>query len=238
MRSVNIFMIILFAASSLGLKAQQNGMYFKTEVRKRVVLETRFLLYLPDGYDTLGRQWPLLLFLHGLGEGGDMLELVKTHGPPRMIEYDHKFPFIVASPQCPAGTRWSDQVETLDMLLDRLVEEFRIDTSRIYVTGLSMGGQGTWDLAFAYPDRFAAIVPLCGRTRPEKAALIRELPVWVFHGMKDDVIPFSESENMVNALKELGSPVKFTVYPEANHDVWTETYQNPELWEWLKMQQK
>ncbi len=233
--SIIIPIIILFSGSVM---AQQKGMAFKTEIRKGVMLETRFLLYLPQQYDSLDRNWPLLLFLHGRGESGEVLELVKRNGPPMMIERGDPFPFIVVSPQCPDDQRWETRIEVLGMLLDRMVERYRVDTSRIYVTGLSMGGQGTWDLAFAYPDRFAAIVPICGRTRPEKASLIKDLPVWVFHGALDDVIPLSESENMVNALKALGSPVKFTVYPEANHDSWTEAYESEELWEWLEEQKK
>lgn len=211
--------------------SQQTTKYFKVWTGKEEYLEARCLLYLPEGYDALERNWPLLLFLHGKGESGDMIELVKKNGPPMLIGYGTKFPFIVVSPQCPEEQRWS--IEVLDMVLTEMVEQYRVDTDRIYVTGLSMGGEGTWKLAIAYPDRFAAIVPICGWTDPQFAPVIRDLPVWVFHGAKDDVVPLSESEDMVNALKGLGSPVKFTVYPEANHDSWTETYNNPEMWEWL-----
>jgi predicted peptidase len=163
-----------------------------------------------------------------------MLEFVKTNGPPMLIEHGKSFPFIVVSPQCPEEQRWS--VEVLDMLLDEMVSKYRVDKNCIMVTGLSMGGQGTWNLAFAYPGRFAAIVPICSRTDPSQAEKIKDLPVWVFHGAKDDVVPLSESENMVNALKALGSPVKFTAYPDAGHDSWTETYENPELWDWMMEQ--
>lgn len=219
--------------------AQQTGKYFKVETRKNVFLESWLLLYLPEGYDSLvAERWPLLLFLHGSGERGEMLDLVKRNGPPRMIEEGRKFPFIVVSPQCPEDQRWETRIEVLDMLLDEMTSRYRVDTNRIYVTGLSMGGQGTWDLAFAYPARFAAIVPVCGWTRPSQAGLIRDLPVWVFHGAKDDVVPLTQSEEMVNALKALGSPVKFTVYPEAGHDAWTQAYQEAEMWEWLLEQRK
>jgi len=214
--------------------SQQKGMSFKVEVRKDVFLESKFLLYLPDGYDKYGeKKWPLLLFLHGSGERGEWLELVKKYGPPNLIEFGKSFPFIVVSPQCPEEERWS--VEVLDMLLDEMVERFHVDENCIMVTGLSMGGEGTWNLAYAYPDRFAAIVPVCGWTDPSQAEKIKDLPIWVFHGAKDDVVPFSESEDMVNALKALRSPVRFTVYPEANHDSWTEAYENEALWEWLSM---
>jgi predicted peptidase len=215
---------------------QQTGMFFKVEVRKHVTLETRFLLYLPEGYDNLDKQWPLLLFLHGAGETGDMLDFVKKYGPPNMIEHGYKFPFIVISPQCPDEQTWS--VEVLDMLLNEMVRLYHIDINRLYVTGLSMGGTATWELAEAYPSRFAAIVPICGQADPQKARLIRDLPVWVFHGAKDDIHPPEQSENMVNALKALGSPVKFTLYPEGDHDAWTAAYLDPKLWEWLELQHK
>jgi len=215
----------------INLMSQQTGKYFKVEVRQDVVLESWFLLYLPEGYDTINRQWPLLLFLHGSGECGNMLVLVKKQGPPKLIEYGKSFPFIVVSPQCPEGQRWS--VEVLDMLLDEMVRQYRVDTNHIVVTGLSMGGTGTWDLAVAYPERFAAIAPICGRADPGDAGRIKNLPIWVFHGAKDDIVPPEVSENMVKALKALGSPVKFTVYPDAGHDSWTETYDNPEFWDWL-----
>jgi predicted peptidase len=236
-RIIIAFLIFNFSfLIPLKVFSQQTGMYFKVEVRKHVTLESRFLLYLPEGYDTIDRQWPLLLFLHGSGECGDMLEFVKKNGPPNMIEHGYKFPFIVVSPQCPEGERWS--VEVLDMVLDEMIRLYKVDENCIYVTGLSMGGEGTWNLAFTYPDRFAAIVPVCGWTDPEQAKKIKDLPIWIFHGAKDDVVPLSESEDMVNALKALGSPVKFTVYPDADHDAWTETYNNPELWEWLMEQHK
>ena len=216
--------------------SQQTGMYFKVEVRKHVTLETNFLLYLPEGYDTIKQKWPLLLFLHGAGETGDMLEFVKKNGPPKMIEQGYKFPFIVISPQCPDGQSWS--VDVLDMLLNEMIRRYRVDINRIYVTGLSMGGTATWNLAIAYPERFAAIVPICGRTDPEKADRIKDLPVWVFHGAKDDIVSPEQSEKMVNMLKSLGSPVKFTLYPDADHDSWTQAYNSPELWEWMVEQHR
>ncbi len=213
------------------MMSQQKGMYFKVEVKKNVTLEVRFLLYLPEGYDKNKDKYPLMLFLHGMGERGDMLDLIKKNGPPMKIEQGYKYPFIVVSPQCPDEELWS--VEVLDMLLDEMVSRYRVKENCIFVTGLSMGGAGTWDLAMAYPDRFAAIVPVCGYTDPAGASKIKDLPVWVFHGAKDDVVAPEQSVNMVNALKALGSPVKFTLYPDANHDAWTETYNNPELVDWM-----
>jgi predicted peptidase len=239
-RKLFILTLFLIAVSSFFIQnntmAQQTKHFFKVEVKKNVTLESYFLLYLPEGYDSLDQTWPLLLFLHGIGERGDMIELVKKQGPPKLIEYGRKFPFIVVSPQCPEDSIWS--VPVLDMVLTEMVQRYKVDTTRIYVTGLSMGGTGTWQLAEAYPHRFAAIVPVCAEADPSKAYLIKDLPVWVFHGAKDDIHPLSESENMVNALKALGSPVKFTIYPEAGHDSWTDAYNDEEMWKWLMEQKK
>jgi predicted peptidase len=196
-----------------------------------------YLLYLPAGYGTeTGKKWPLMLFLHGSGERGTILDSVKKHGPPKVVETGKELPFIIVSPQCPPGQRW--QASSLDALLQEVINQHRVDASRLYLTGLSMGGFGTWDYATTYPQRFAAIAPICGGGNPKKAEAIRHLPVWVFHGAKDAAVPLKQSEQMVNALKKAGNQVKFTVYPEAEHDSWTETYNNPLLYEWLLSHKK
>jgi predicted peptidase len=125
------------------------------------------------------------------------------------------------------------QIAALSALLDNLAARYRVDQDRVYVTGLSMGGFGAWQLAVDYPARFAAIAPVCGKGEPAKAQLIKDLPIWVFHGAKDPVVPVSNSQDMVDALKKCGSDVKLTIYPEALHDSWTETYNNPELYNWF-----
>ncbi len=199
----------------------------------KVNVSLKYLLYLPEGYNQDKNDWPLVLFLHGSGERGDDLELVKRHGPPMLVEQGKEFPFILVSPQCPLGQRW-EPLE-LSVLLDKIEKDYRIDTNRVYVTGLSMGGEGTWNLAFAEPRRFAAIAVVCGRTGSAylDACRLQDLPIWVFHGAMDDVVPLDESVRIVKALKTCGNDVKFTVYPEANHNAWTETYNNEELYKWL-----
>ena len=198
-------------------------------------VEMRYLLYLPPEYDSGDKEWPLLLFLHGAGERGDDLELVKVHGPPKMIAQGRDFPFVVISPQCPEDIWWS--IETLHALINEVVETHRIDKSRIYVTGLSMGGYGSWGLAYTYPDLFAAAVPICGGGEPEKAPLMKDIPTWVFHGAKDEAVPLQRSQEMVDALKAAGGNVRFTVYPEAGHvGAWENAYGDPELWDWLAQQ--
>jgi dienelactone hydrolase len=199
---------------------------------RKFVTETGYLLFLPAGYTKdAGKKWPLMLFLHGSGERGTVLDSVKKHGPPKIIETQKDFPFIVVSPQCPPNQRW--QAPALDALLEEVIKQHNVDTDRMYLTGLSMGGYGTWDYATMYPARFAAIAPICGGGDPKNVWAIRNLPVWVFHGAKDQAVPIKQSEDMVNALKKVGNNAKFTVYPEAGHDSWTETYNNPALYEWL-----
>jgi len=191
----------------------------------------QYLIYLPEGYGADGRDWPLVLFLHGAGERGSDLELVKKHGPPKLIAEGKSFPFIMVAPQCPTGQWWSEDV--LAALLDRVEGQYRVDRSRVYVTGLSMGGFGTWRLAMLNPDRFAALLPICGGGDDTAVCAIKHIPAWVFHGAKDPVVALRESEKMVDALKACGGNVKLTVYPEAGHDSWTETYNNPEVYTWM-----
>jgi predicted peptidase len=205
------------------------------ELDRSIKVQMKYLLYLPKDYDRK-ESWPLLLFLHGAGERGDNLDLVKVHGPPKLIGAGKDFPFIVVSPQCPNG-RWWEPLE-LAALLDEIVEKHKVDQDRIYVTGLSMGGFGTWSLAAYQPKRLAAIVPICGGGEPFTTRLFSHIPAWVFHGAKDSAVPLERSEKMVEALKKAGGDVKFTVYPEAGHDSWTETYNNPELYEWLLQQKR
>jgi len=197
--------------------------------------QLKYLLHLPKDYDQK-ESWPLMLFLHGIGERGDNLDRVKFHGPPKLIAAGKEFPFIVVSPQCP-GDRWW-KPEDLSALLDEIVGKYKVDKDRIYVTGLSMGGFGTWSLAAFSPDRFAALVPICGGGDPNTAARLAHVPIWVFHGAKDPVVPVKRSEEMVAALKKANGNVKFTVYPEAGHDCWTEAYENPELYDWLLQQKR
>jgi len=212
---------------------------FEREIRIVKTVRLRYLLFLPDEYGKdPERKWPLILFLHGAGERGDDLDLLKRHGIPKITEERSDFPFIAVSPQCPRHSWWTAEIESLNALLDHIVESYPVDTSRVYLTGLSMGGFGTWHLAASYPERFAAIAPICGGGDPEWAPRLKDIPVWVFHGAKDEIVPLSESERMVEALKACGGDVRFTVYPEAGHDSWTQTYENPELYEWFLQHSK
>ncbi len=209
--------------------------------QKVLSASVRYLLFLPKGYDaTSAKRWPLILFLHGAGERGTDVWKVATHGPPKNVAQNPDFPFVVVSPQCPEGERWSDEI--LLGLLDDVTRDLQVDTDRVYLTGLSMGGYGSWSLGLSHPERFAAIVPICGGGElitvllagGEKGRALKSLGVWAFHGGKDPVVPLEESQRMVDILKKVGAQdVKLTVYPEAGHDSWTEAYKNPELYEWL-----
>jgi predicted peptidase len=200
------------------------------EAQITITVKLNYLVYLPKGYDTADKDWPLILFLHGAGGSGDDLAKVRREGLARVAERKDDVPFIVVAPQSP-GRGWNP--EALDALLDEVVAEYRVDEDRIYLTGLSMGGFGTWALAAVHPERFAAIAPICGGGDPKQAERLKGLPTWVFHGAKDPTVPLARSEEMVKAVKEAGGDVQFTVYPEAGHDAWTETYNNPELYEWF-----
>lgn len=200
-----------------------------------------YLLFVPRDYGADGKRRPLLLFLHGLGECGDHeLERVKIHGPAKLVDSRPDFPFVLVTPQCPPPKGAMKDVpqawkpDQLIQLVDHVIANLRIDSTRIYVTGLSMGGYGTWRLVAAYPKRFAAAVPICGGGEPQAmAAALRRVPIWAFHGARDNVVPLARSQEMVDAVRRAGGRVQFTVYPEAGHDSWTATYNNPEVYDWL-----
>lgn len=198
-----------------------------------------YLLYLPEGYDKDEKKnWPLVLFMHGSGESGTDLSLVKTQGIPHLIDQGKQFPFIMVAPQIMEFTWWHDQLDMLKDLLDDVESNYRVDKNRIYLTGLSNGGYGTWALAAEQPDRFAAMVPICGGGDTRKAHLIKDIPTWVFHGDQDDTVPLKASQDMVDAVKEAGGNPKFTIYPGVGHGSWIPAYDEEELWKWLLEQHK
>lgn len=198
----------------------------------------RYLLALPAGYDrdNPGHRWPLVLFLHGSAERGRNLDKLLAYGPPRQISEGRAFPFLLVAPQCPPHVRWN--VPVLGGLLDEIERTYAVDPERVVVTGVSMGGQGTWELGSATPGRFAALAPVCGWGDPSRACALRSVPVWAFHGAKDDTVPLAASQVMVEAVVACGGQAKLTIYPNAGHDSWTPTYNNPEVYEWLMAQQR
>ncbi len=204
-------------------------------MQKAVIGSTTYnhLLFLPEDYGP-GRSWPVILYLHGIGAKGDYIEMLKAHGLPKYLEGHKDFPFITVSPQCPDDEDWSS--DKLDRLLDEFIEDYRIDVDRVYLTGIGEGASAAWRLAGTRPSRFAAFAPVCGGGNPHEACFLRNLPVWIFHGAKDSIFPLTEAQGMVLALRLCGGIVNLTVYPEADHDSWTDTYSNPELYAWLLKQ--
>lgn len=215
----------------------QQTHHFETQITRTIRL--LYLLHLPPGYrQSRRRKWPLIFFLHGAGQRGYEVEQVKKHGIPKIVEQQADFPFITVSPQCPPEVWWVTKLEALNTLLDEVIAAHVVDITRIYLTGLSMGGYGTWHWAAQNPERFAAIAPICGGGVellgfPEKVCALKGMPVWAFHGAQDTVVRLEESVKMVEALKACGGNVRLTIYPEAEHDSWTETYDNPKLYRWF-----
>lgn len=218
----------------------------------------RYVVYVPANYDRT-RKWPVLLFLHGSGErGDDGLRQIEV-GLGRAIRWSQeRFPMIVVFPQAPANTRWlGDESRFAMAALDRSIAEFHGDRDRVYLTGMSLGGYGTWHLALENPGRFAALAPVCGGiVKPEKAqnvlqspltieaadpyafvaGRLKDVPAWIFHGADDPLIPASESRRMHEELSKLGAEVRYTEYPRAGHNAWDPAYGDAKLWEWMLAQ--
>jgi len=212
-----------------------NEQHLSTTIQKSIDLD--YLLFLPREYAaTTKRPWPMILFLHGSGERGKDLSKVKIYGPPKRAETETNFPFVVVSPQCPTEQWWD--ADALYALVQTIIKTYRVDTNRLYLTGLSMGGFGTWNMAMAYPHLFAAIAPVCGGGDAAKAATVRHIPVWVFHGVDDPAVPIRRSEQMVTALQQAGGDVRFTRYEKTGHDSWTKAYNEPELYTWFLQHSK
>lgn len=194
---------------------------------------TSYLSYLPKEYSKeVGKKWPLIFYLHGAGEWGNDLEKVKTRGLPKLLEEGLDIPFVVVAPQTAEGRIFSPLL--LNELLNKVINEYKIDESRIYMTGISMGAYSTWKYSYEYADRLAAIAPIAsGDYVTKRVWFLRRLPVWIFHNVDDPLAPVSESVNMAQALREHGAKPRLTIYDKADHGGWDETYNNPELYEWF-----
>lgn len=199
---------------------------------------------------------PLVLFLHGAGERGEDNRKQLRYGAKNILAYSKQYnkPVIIVAPQCPAGKKWvdtdwhalahampeqpSENMALVMNLLRQVIHEQPVDPSRIYVTGLSMGGFGTWDIIQRNPDLFAAAIPICGGGDPSRAEAIHELPIWIFHGDSDPVVKTQRSRDMVQAIERCGGNPKYTEYSNTKHNAWTPTYTNIEVLHWLFEQQK
>jgi predicted peptidase len=215
----------------------------------------KYRLIKPVDYK-FGKKYSLILFLHGAGERGDDNAATLRHGAKDLAnpQTRAKYPAYVVIPQCPTGKKWSevdwskesselpqdpsDPMQSIKELIDDMVENAGVDRNRIYITGLSMGGYGTWDAIARYPGFFAAAAPICGGGDPKTVGKFKSLPIWCFHGAKDPVVKVVRSREMIEALQKVGSNVKYTEYPDAQHDSWTQTYSNPELLDWMFAQRR
>jgi predicted peptidase len=194
-----------------------------------------FLLRVPKDLKT-GGKYPLLLFLHGAGETGNDNQKQLKHDPTKLAPKDvfEKNPMIVVAPQCPADQGWGGQtLETVIKMVKDFQKELPVDPERIYITGLSMGGYGTWSALSLEPRLFAAAIPICGGGDVASVRKFDKVPIWAFHNDGDPTVSVEGSRSMIAALKKAGADPKYTEYQSTQHDAWTRTYKDPELWEWL-----
>ena len=197
-----------------------------------------YVISYPDGYSP-DKTYPLLIHLHGAGTRGDNIDLIydTAVGPLGEVNRGHDLPFIIAAPQC-RGKMWFEISETVLEFIDDVSARPDVDRSRIYMCGISMGGYACWYFAMFRSELLAAIMPVCGGGMPAFASYLKDLPVWAHHGALDNVVDVNETLNMVKALRRLGSEVKLTIYPDRDHDCWTPTFANPEVYEWLLSHRK
>ena len=253
-----LLMALMTACSTIAPRAD-HGQFLPREV---VVDGSthRYQVFVPSR-TAGGRHPPVILFLHGSGERGSDGEKPSAVGIGAYIRaHQDSFPAIVGFPQAPDDTEWRQNIDLAMATLEAATREFGGDRHRTYLTGLSMGGYGVWDVALHAPDRFAALAPVCGGVLPPRAARpslyvaavageadpyaaiaqrLRKLPAWIFHGAKDDVVPPAESRKLHAALQAAGTPVRYTEFPDANHNSWDPAYsQTPEFWEWLFAQRR
>lgn len=226
-----LFIVIFVSVPSFAQKVKDGS--FKTEIVQKKQLN--YLLNIPAD---IKAKKPLIVFLHGSGEKGNDLEKVKIHGPFKYLKTNSIDAYVLA-PQCPEGEYWDS--ETLYRLVQKVVKENNVDQNRIYLTGLSMGGWGAWNLAFAHPEIFAALVPVCGfvdRVPMLENCKIKDIPTRIFHGLLDDVVDVSYSTTIYKKLKPCSKDITLTIFDDANHDSWTRVYDNSAIYDWMLQQKK
>ena len=229
---VKIQLIALFF-SFFGYSQTETIGSIKSEVTTNFELE--YVLHKPENTQELK---PLLIFLHGSGEKGNDLEKVKNIGPLKYIK-THELDVYILAPQCPKNKYWES--EELYILIQKIITENKIDTSRIYISGLSMGAWATWNLAYKHPELFAALVPIAGyvdRIPMVEGCKIAAIPIRMFHGLLDNVVDIRYSRAIYDKLKDCNKDIKFEIFSDANHDSWTRVYDNSAIYEWLFLQKK
>jgi predicted peptidase len=207
--------------------------------------ESKYVVFVPHAYaaaESAEKRWPVIMFLHGAGERGDDGQKQVTVGlGPAIRRREAQFQFIAVFPQCLPNGRW--QADSADgqramAILAEVEKEFRTDPDRVYLTGLSLGGMGTWSLAMKHPDRFAALAPICGRGDTSQAATIAKLPIWCFHGDADRAVTVEGSRSMIAAIKAAGGSPRYSEFPFVGHNSWDPAYATAELYSWLLEQKR
>lgn len=245
-------LVLLGPAARAEEKAKMNDVLEKREFKPGKAT-LRYRLMKPAAVEEK-KSYPLVIFLHGAGERGDDNTAQLKHGVRDFVANRDKYPCFLIAPQCPNGRWWVDgtlrgrkptkadpstEPGTLVVsLIDELAKEFPIDRDRIYLTGLSMGGYGTWELLCRKPELFAAGMPICGGGDPKRADKLVKMPIWAFHGDKDTAVPVAQSRDLIAAIKKAGGEPKYTEYPGVGHDSWTQTYHNPDVLAWLFAQRR
>lgn len=197
-------------------------------------VDYRYLIYKTE--KECKQKLPLIVFLHGAGERGEDLSMLKAHSIPNMFDTDIEYPCIVVSPQCSSDSFWTAEIPKLKIFIDGIVKKYPVDENRIHLTGISMGGFGTWHMAMAYPDMFASIVPICGGGMPWNADVLK-MPIRIYHGELDSVVSVRESIDMYESLKKTNSNVMLKVFQGVDHNAWDYAY-NDELISWMLEQKK
>lgn len=250
-----VLLLSFLSAGRLAARPPETG--FLNRTLRGAESQARYVVYVPAEY-TKARRWPVILCLHGAGErGADGLLQTQVGLPEAIRRHCERWPALVVMPQCSGSLNWNYQTMA-DVALGALAateREFRTDPDRVYLTGLSMGGYGSWFLASQYPGRWAAVVPVCGGAllptrlnppQPQPAdpygtlaqGIGAQLPIWAFHGAQDPIVPVSESQKLVAGLRALGNPIQYTEYPDVAHDAWVRAYDDPALPIWLFAQQR
>ncbi len=229
--------LILAAVVAVSASAADSGLpegcsVHRLSLADPVAGHVNYLLYVPHSYaQDASSDWPLILFLHGSEQRGDDPALLQNFTLLTFAEKTGDFPFVAVIPQCPPNVHWSPGI--VKVVLDSVESMLRIDLDRVYLTGFSMGGYGTWQTAAAFPHTFAAIAPICGMSDLPEVPRLAGIPIWAFHGAQDANVPVTESLKMIDTLRKSGADARLTVYPDLAHDCWTMTYRDSRIYLWF-----
>jgi predicted peptidase len=239
---IPILCATMLCVNSAGLRAGEGKTGFLNKIYKAKDGDSKYVVFVPHGYKG-DKEFPLIFFQHGAGERGDdgQLPVMQgiANGGIKFKSNEKTFPFFVIFPQCKVKSNWkaggSDANRAL-AILEEIQKAYKIDDKRLYLTGLSMGGFGTWSLAAAHPNKWAAIAPICGRGDLKDADKIKHIPCWCFHGDQDKAVNVKLSREMIDAFKKAGGNPRYTELPFVGHNSWDSAYVTPELYQWFLKQ--